>query len=62
MAAAVASGEYADLKEAARNMVTIRDRIEPDAGVAAVYDHKFALHKEVAGLLDGIWQRYGETR
>lgn len=62
MAAAVASGEYADLKEAARNMVTIKGRIEPDAGVAPIYERKFALHKEVMGLLDGIWQRYAEAR
>jgi L-xylulokinase len=58
MAAAVASGEYKDLKEAAKNMVKIKGRIEPDEAFAAVYDRKFSLHKEVTGLLDGIWQRY----
>ncbi len=58
MAAAVASGEYKDLKEAARNMVTVKDRIDPDGNHAAVYERKFMLHKEVSGLLDGIWQKH----
>jgi L-xylulokinase len=58
MAAAVASGEYTDLSAAAKNMVKIKGRIEPDGACAAVYDRKFSLHKEVTGLLDGIWQRY----
>jgi L-xylulokinase len=62
MAAAVASGEYKDLKEAAKNMVKIKCRIEPDDAFAAVYDRKFSLHKEVTGLLDGIWQRYAAVR
>jgi ribulose kinase len=62
MAAAVASGEYTDLKQAAKNMVTIKGRIEPDGTFAAVYDRKFALHKEVMGLLDGIWQRYAAVQ
>jgi hypothetical protein len=30
-------------------------------GVAPVYERKFALHKEVMGLLDGIWQRCAEA-
>jgi L-xylulokinase len=58
MAAAVASGEYTDIRAAAKSMVKIKGRIEPDGTCAAVYDRKFALHKEVSGLLDGIWQRY----
>jgi L-xylulokinase len=55
MAAAVASGVYTDLKDAAKHMVKIKYRVEPDAGNAAVYARKYALHKKVSGALDGLW-------
>lgn len=55
MAAAVASGRYADLKEAARHMVRVRERLEPDPGKKAAYDRKYELFARAARALDGLW-------
>lgn len=55
MAAAVASGVYKDLKDAATHMVTITHRFEPDAGKAAVYARKYQRYQNVSGALEGIW-------
>ncbi len=59
MAAAVAVGEYSDLKAAAKAMVRIRDRIEPDPLAAKVYRKKFQLHKAASAALEGIWEHFG---
>jgi len=59
MAAAVAAGEYADLKAAAKAMVRIRDRIEPDPLAAKAYRKKFQLHKAASAALEGIWEQFG---
>jgi L-xylulokinase len=59
MAAAVAVGEFADLKAAARAMVRIRGRIEPDPAASRVYRKKFAVHKAVSAALDGTWGLFG---
>ena len=58
MAAAVAAGLYPDLKEAARHMVRVRERLEPDADKKAAYDHKFSLFAQASQALDGIWKRF----
>jgi L-xylulokinase len=58
MAAAVAAGLYPDLKEAARHMVRVRERLEPDAGKKAIYDHKFLLFAQASQALDGIWKSF----
>jgi len=55
MAAAVASGVYRDLKDAATHMVTIAHRLEPDAGKAAIYARKYRRYRKVSGALEGIW-------
>jgi L-xylulokinase len=58
MAAAVASGVYADLKDAARHMVKIKYRLEPDAENAAIYAKKYALYRKVSEALDGLWKEF----
>jgi L-xylulokinase len=58
MAAAVASGVYADLKDAASHMVRISHRLEPDAGKAAVYGRKYERYRKAADALDGIWRNF----
>ncbi|MGA2547826.1 MAG: FGGY-family carbohydrate kinase [Rectinemataceae bacterium] len=58
MAAAVASGVYADLKDAAKHMVKIKYRVEPDAGNAAIYAKKYARYRKVSEALDGLWQDF----
>jgi ribulose kinase len=58
MAASVASGRYADLREAARHMVRVRERLEPDARKKSVYDRKFALFAQAVQALDGLWSGF----
>jgi len=58
MAAAVASGRYPDLQTAARHMVRVRQRLEPDPGTRAAYDRKFGLFVQVARALDGVWKGF----
>jgi L-xylulokinase len=59
MAAAVAVGEFPDLKAAAREMVRVRGRIDPDPASSRVYRGKFALHKAVSAALEGTWGLFG---
>jgi len=58
MAAAVASGVYENLKEAAQNMVKMKCRIEPNPANFSVYEKKFALYKKISGALDDSWKNY----
>jgi L-xylulokinase len=58
MAAAVAAGVYTDLKDAAKSMVKIKSRIEPNPANFPAYEKKFALYKKVSGALDGIWKEF----
>jgi L-xylulokinase len=55
MAASVASGLYPDLTAAARQMVRVKERLEPDAQKKAAYDRKYALFVRAAQALDGLW-------
>lgn len=58
MAAAVATGGYPDLKAAARAMVRIADRLEPDLDKKPAYDKKFGLFMAASAALDGLWKRF----
>ena len=58
MAAAVASGVYTDLKDAAKHMMKIKYRLEPNAGNAAVYARKYRRYRKVSDALDGIWKDF----
>jgi ribulose kinase len=59
MAAAVAVGRFSDLKAAARAMVRVRGRIEPDTAASRSYRRKFKLHKAVSAALEGTWELFG---
>jgi L-xylulokinase len=61
MTAAVASGVYKDLKDAAKHMVKIKYRLEPNAGNAAIYARKYLRYQKVSDALDGIWKDFSET-
>ena len=56
MAAAVASGDYADLPAAAKAMVKIKVRIEPDPSTFEAYRKKYKLYKQVSGALESCWK------
>lgn len=58
MAATVAAGVYKDLKEAAKSMVKIKSRIEPNPTNYAAYEKKFALYKKVSASLEGVWKDF----
>jgi L-xylulokinase len=55
MAAAVAGGVYADLREASFRMTRSVRRAEPNATLAAVYAKKFARYKKVSAALEKLW-------
>jgi len=55
MAAAVATGEYKDLEDAASNMVQLDYKTEPDPNHIDIYNRKYALYKKIISALDGIW-------
>ena len=58
MAAAVATGVSKDLGEAAKSMVKIKARIEPNPANFKAYEKKFALYKKVSGALDELWKEF----
>jgi len=58
MVAAVAAGKYKDLPEAARHMVRVKARLEPNPANASAYDKKLELYKKVSGALAGLWKSF----
>jgi L-xylulokinase len=58
MAAAVAAGEYSDLREAAKAMVKIKSRVEPNPENYTAYDMKFELYKKVSEALEDLWKAF----
>ena len=57
MAAAVATGEYKNIEDAAKNMIKYDYRIEPNPDHIAMYNKKYALYQQVIAALDGVWDR-----
>jgi len=55
MAAAVAAGEYENLREAAKNMCRINPTLFPNLESAAVYDRKYAMYQSIIEALDPVW-------
>jgi L-xylulokinase len=55
MTAAVATGFYADLKEAAPHMVRVKVRLKPDLNKKAIYDRKYSLFVRASLALDSLW-------
>ena len=47
MLAAVACGEYKDVKEIAEKVVKIVDTVEPDPELAAKYEKRYAEFKQI---------------
>lgn len=60
IAGAVATGAYASLDDAVRNMVEVGDRFEPNARLRDVYDRKYRLYQRTVDCLDGLWTQMEE--
>ena len=58
MAAGVAAGKYKGLEEAAKKLVKIKYRVEPDKKNAEIYKSKFQLYKEVSQAMDKLWEKF----
>jgi len=58
MAAAVAAGEYADFQTAAKTMVKVKRRVEPNPQTFEAYRKKYDLYKQVSGAIDACWKRF----
>ena len=55
IAAAVGTGEYADLKQAVENMTAVSRRYEPNPDRTGIYDRKYQLYCRTVDCLDGLW-------
>ena len=55
IAAAVATGEYADLNAAVENMTAVARRYEPNGDWTEIYDRKYRLYVRTLEQLDGLW-------
>ncbi len=55
MAAAVASGEFTNLKTASSQMVKIKSVLNPDLSRNKIYKKKYASYKKVSENLDTVW-------
>ena len=58
MAAAIAAGLYSDYKDAARHMVRVSGRTEPDPARAAIYQKKYERYMAVSDALDTVWDKF----
>jgi len=58
MAAAVAAGEYEDFAEAAKAMVTVKNRVEPNPDTFEAYRNKYRIYKQVSDSLEGCWKSF----
>jgi L-xylulokinase len=56
MCAAVLSGAYSSLDEAAAKMVKVTGRTDPDSGLTGVYTAKYENYKRTITALDGYWR------
>ena len=57
MLAAVACGRYASVQDAARQLVSVREVIEPEAELAARYDAKYQVFRQFYPALKTIWHQ-----
>jgi L-xylulokinase len=58
MAAAVATGEYKDLEDAAKYMIKLDCRVEPNPSHIDIYNKKYALYKQVISALGSVWDNH----
>jgi len=55
IAAAVATGEYADIQSAVNSMCTLKPAVKPNPANAGIYNRKYKLYLNVIVSLDKVW-------
>lgn len=58
MAATIAAGVYKDYKEAAKCMVHVSGRVEPNPDMQDIYDKKYKKYRAVSKALDTVWGQF----
>jgi L-xylulokinase len=57
IAAGTGVGLFRDFGEGAAAMVKLERRYEPNAGLAALYEARYRLYRELADAMTPIWKR-----
>ncbi len=57
MLAAVACGEYRSVAEAAQRIVRVKDIIEPESGLAALYEERYRQFREIYPVLKPLFPK-----
>jgi len=55
MLASIAAGIYNGYQEAARSMVKVKYRVEPDSSRKEVYERKYKTYKKAVATLNELW-------
>jgi L-xylulokinase len=55
MAAAIAAGEFKDYNEAVASMVRVKQKVDPNPAVAAIYKRKYEKYSAIRDALGGVW-------
>jgi L-xylulokinase len=58
MAAAVATGEYADFSAAAKGMVKVKTRVQPNPANFKAYRKKYEIYNRISGVLENCWKDF----
>lgn len=56
MSAAIAAGEYTGYKNAAKSMVKVKYRVEPNISKKDIYQKKYTNYRKVVDALNSVWQ------
>ena len=60
MLAAVGCGLYSSVEEIAEKIVKIKETVEPDPKIAALYDQKYNIFKHIYPSVKGLFQEMQE--
>lgn len=58
MAAAIAAGVYKDYEDAAKHMVHVSGRVEPNPQMHEIYQKKYEKYHAVSKALDTVWGQF----
>ncbi|GHV32245.1 carbohydrate kinase [Spirochaetia bacterium] len=58
MAAAIAAGEFKDYNEAVASMVRVKQKVDPNPGMAVIYKRKYEKYSAIREALSGVWDLF----